>query len=71
MLRITTIRGVVFHIAVVPDDIRHCYHVRLQNEVPWCEWSGDAVDPDYPGYTIYRGDRPDTYIVQKAQACCV
>ena len=58
-LTITTKRGSVFHVAVIPDDINHLYRVYPLEEIPWHLWFGKPLAG--APYSIYQGDWPARY----------
>jgi hypothetical protein len=68
IVRITTKRGSVFQVAVIPDDVKHTYRVRFIGEVPWHLWTGLAHFPGVKDYSIYVGDHPADYTFKRMVA---
>ena len=62
ILRVKSRHGRAWLLAVVTDDIKHCYCVREIEKIPWAKWTGCAGRGQ--GYSIYDGDMP----VQAARA---
>lgn len=48
--------GRTWLLAITTDDIKHCYHIRQIQKIPWSQWGGDFHAP--PGQSIYSGDMP-------------
>jgi len=66
ILTVRTKSGREHHVAVVPDNLTHDYHVQLIEYVPWEKWIGsNLVDQDY---NIRFGDFPLTYFKLKEEA---
>jgi len=48
VLTVTSTRGKIWVLAVIPDQIRHCYRVYVLRKIPWRYWVGDqASHPIY------------------------
>lgn len=59
IVTITTRRGAVSHVAIIPDDIGHRYRVVLVRDVPWHLWVGQPLART--AYSVYQGDHPAAY----------
>ena len=62
---VTSIHKRKWILAVIPDDIKHCYCVKWLDKIPWANWNGSSRttyrDMELPGgwkYTIRDGDIP-------------
>lgn len=52
-------------VAVVPDQIKHFYTVRMIETVPWEEWAGLTTRKEW---NMYDGDIPTDYAAKRDEA---
>lgn len=64
ILTVTSVNQNVWILAVITDDVGHCYHVRQLDRIPWTNWAGSLrAMPNR--HSIRDGDIP----LQANNAC--
>ena len=67
ILCVRSIHGRAWYLAVLADDVRHCFRVREQEpNVPWEHWKGSLDDQEF---TMKSGDIPVQADAYRRQAC--
>jgi len=56
ILQVNSIYGKCWNIAVLANDIKHIYEIRIMKSVPWKNWIGTNSHNK-----LFCGDNPETY----------
>lgn len=63
ILKVTSIYGRKWIIAILANDIKHIYEIRIMKTVPWKNWVGIDRLFNHKNFrdTLFSGDHPELY----------
>lgn len=64
ILKVTSIYGGEWNVAVLANDIKHCYEIRIIKSVPWKNWVGLKINIRGESKffdELFCGDNPERY----------